>query len=408
MTGIPRSPLWTEELYDSICQRIESGDLSDNFGLRERCLFNKLESFHAVDQFPFDCMHDFYEKIGQFDGQAIVLAFVKARVFTVKAYNASLAALHFDLVESGDKPMPVNPKIDKLGGKALAVALHLRLMPLIISRITNVHNYDNCSHLVSLLTLLHQLNEFMLLDAAAPADAATLQELIVKYFRTREKCVNKYGAKIFLKLTPKYHFLEHYPEQLLLFGPFNCVWTARCESKHRDFVNFLESSKNYINILKTMAWKTQKRLAARSYTGFFTERIYNFPAKLFTVQEGAGHYPQDIFHASDLLTEKVCVRNTNYKVGHLVITSATSNDLIEVAQILKVVVRADKLFILGEMFKCKRNKMQIFKARPLNEIQLFPYSAIVDYKPLVKRSTGNFFEFILHHRLPGHHVAMSE
>jgi len=45
------------------------------------------------------------------------------------------------------------------------------------------------------------------------------------------------------------HFLEHYAQQLLDYGPFHCTGTARCESRHRDFVNFAESSKNFINIV---------------------------------------------------------------------------------------------------------------------------------------------------------------
>jgi len=58
-------------------------------------------------------------------------------------------------------------------------------------------------------------------------------------------------------------FLEHYSRQMVLFGPFVATWTARFEAKHRDFVNFSEASKNFINVVKTLAVKNQKKLASR-------------------------------------------------------------------------------------------------------------------------------------------------
>jgi hypothetical protein len=64
-------------------------------------------------------------------------------------------------------------------------------------------------------------------------------------------------------MTPKYHYLEHYPQQILETGPLNVTWTARFESKHREFVNWCESSKNFVNVLKTLSWNSQKKLASR-------------------------------------------------------------------------------------------------------------------------------------------------
>lgn len=37
------------------------------------------------------------------------------------------------------------------------------------------------------------------------------------------------------KLTPKFHFLEHYPDMIKCFGPLVCVWTMRFEAKHSFF-----------------------------------------------------------------------------------------------------------------------------------------------------------------------------
>lgn len=351
-------------------------------------------------------MHDFYERVAQYDCQSIVMALVRSRVFSLEAYNASLKGVKLSDVESADKPLPVKAKSEKLSGKAMSVALHVRLMPLVISRIVDFDN-DEAPEIFNLLVLLHKINEFMLMDIVAPSDVATFQELLIDYFRIRQLCVEKYG-KLFGNITAKYHFLEHYAEQLLLFGPLTCVWTARYESKHREFVNYLESSKNHINMLKTLATKHQKRLAARCYTGMFHESSYSFPAKLFTLSEGLGNFLPSYFHASDLLTDKVIVRNTKYKIGQILVTKAHCYDEIEVGVILKVVFRAGTVMFLLEMFNCQRNKFQIFETTPLNIVTVLPYISCVDFKPIVKREEGDDFTFVLHHRFPGRHIPFLE
>lgn len=275
--GIPEATERTAEEYDSVCDRIEAGvpeaepptrkrkrgkkqkkKKDPNLGIKERCLFNSLKSFHCVSQMPFDFMHDWLEKVAPFDCQSILMVFKTSGKFTFKDYNQALGNLRLEDYEVGDRPFPVKEKDKKLAGKALAVALHVRLMPLVISSIVEVE--EDCD-LVKLLVTIHNINEILMADSLSPQDAYSLQSHIVKYYTLRHACSEKYPA--FAKLVPKNHFLEHYPAQILAFGPFISVWTARYESRHRDFVNWCESSKNFVNVLKTLCYKNQKKLASR-------------------------------------------------------------------------------------------------------------------------------------------------
>lgn len=217
-----------------------------------------LESFKAVGQFPFDSMHDFFEKIGPHDVQAGLLTMIGQQKFTLLEYNTLLRALQLKDYEIGDRPPPMKPHGDKLPGKALAVSLHIRLMPFLLDRLLNEHED---SIVLELLLIVHELHEYIMADALSPADLLAFEELVVRYFFKRKECSELYPA--FQKLTPRFHFLEHYSEQMERFGPFLGVWTARCESKHRDYVNFSEAAKNFINLLKTLAEKDQKKLACR-------------------------------------------------------------------------------------------------------------------------------------------------
>lgn len=154
-------------------------------------------------------------------------------------------------------------RCEKLPGTALIVALHIRLMPYVLWRMGADAWFDETdeSGLLRLLLLLHKINEFIQADSINLADINNFEDLLVFYFELRKECADKYSS--FQRITPKYHYLEHYPHQMKNFGPLNSFWTARAEAKHRVFVNFAESAKNFVNLPKTLAVKHQKLLASR-------------------------------------------------------------------------------------------------------------------------------------------------
>jgi len=283
ITGIPSAAAWTREEYDSI---LEANETQENFGLKYRCELNKLKSFDAVGQLPFDPMHDVHEKVVSTDVHAIILALSQTGLITVERYNDLLRNLPLHDYESSDRPLPVNPKDKMLSGKALSNASHVRLLPFILSRL--IPESVN-SDLIDLALMLSKLNEYILADAFSLADVTNFKELVIDFLDKRKVCREQFP--VFKKITPKMHYLEHYSEQILQFGPFVCTWTARCESRHRDFVNYAESAKNFINIVKTVTTKNQKKMASRNYNGFFSAPEIQFPAKISTLEEGGRSLP---------------------------------------------------------------------------------------------------------------------
>ena len=270
--GITEAAERKPEEYDSICDRIEEheadpasrkrkrGKKKDpNLGVKERCLFNCLEAFHCIKQMPFDFMHDWLERIAPVDCQAIIVALKNSEMFTLHAYNQALSNIKLENYEVGDRPFPVKEGDKKLAGKALSVALHVRLMPVVICSMAEL---DEESVLIQFLINIHSINELLMADCLSPLDAHKLQSLVVQYFSLRQACSEKLPL-VFTKHVPKHHYLEHYATQVLMFGPCTSVWTARYESRHRDFVNWCESSKNFVNVLKTLCYKNQKKMASR-------------------------------------------------------------------------------------------------------------------------------------------------
>lgn len=58
-------------------------------------------------------------------------------------------------------------------------------------------------------------------------------------------------------LTPNMHFMTHYANQMIQFGPLSNFWTLRFESKHSYFKDISRSTKNLKNITYTLAKRHQ-------------------------------------------------------------------------------------------------------------------------------------------------------
>jgi hypothetical protein len=152
----------------------------------ERQVFNTLDSFHSVKQMPFDSIHDWLEKLAATESQFLSMALIKKGYFSLVDYNAFLLDFHLQDYEAGDRPFPVKAGADKVSGKALAIALHVCIMLLVISRIAVV---EECEHKDFLINI-HSINEFIKADCFSPSDDYGFQKK-VGVFKILQVCVEK-------------------------------------------------------------------------------------------------------------------------------------------------------------------------------------------------------------------------
>jgi hypothetical protein len=125
--------------------------------------------------------------------------------------------------------------------------------------------------------------------------------------------------------------------------------------------------------------------------------VYKFPSKIEVPPPDCGALP------GDLVTRSVCVLGTKYKIGHIVVTEIVCEDILEVGVIERIVIRGTAVLFLVSVYECAMNRFRVFEALPKNKRTLIPYTDCADYKPLMKRSMGDFFHFVLHHRFPSIH-----
>jgi len=216
ISGVPKCSPWTIEEYEDAVKNIQPGE-TGLFGVSSQCVLNSLEAFSSVDQMPFDKLHDWDEKVGACDALTILKVLIAEGHFTLKAYNSALQALPLSDYEAPDRPPSIQLNNDRIPGKALSVALHIKLMPVLIWRVTRGIIPD--TPLLRLLSIIHRVNEYLMADTFSVVDISDFQDLVVEFFHQRKICEDLYDG--FVNKTPKFHFLG---KELVFFLQFSFVY----------------------------------------------------------------------------------------------------------------------------------------------------------------------------------------
>ncbi len=136
------------------------------------------------------------------------------------------------------------------------------------------------------------------------------------------------------------------------------------------------------------------------FAGLFHAPSLHFPAKKCSPSQGDLLEFPGLLLPTDLLTDKIILKGTKYHRGHIVVTKVYSQDLLEVGEIHRIVVRHNDIHLIVSLYNAARNRFRFFESLPLNKVRLVSYTKLADYKPLVKRGNNLCFPFVLHHHLP--------
>jgi len=101
----------------------------------------------------------------------------------------------------------------------------------------------------------------------------------------------------------------------------------------------------------------------------------------------------------DELGDSVVIRGTTYRVGFVVITKVITDDVLQVGEILKIVLRKSQLLMMVMLSDAVRNNLGFFEALPSGTVGLLPYDSLADYKPIIKRANNFCYPFVLHHHV---------
>ena len=176
---------------------------------------------------PHDLMHDVFEGVVSVEGKLLLTTLINQGFFSYEYYNKALASFPYGYCDS-DKPIPVTKRTfhnsDKLHLSASQAILFVRMLPLIIGKkIPENNTHWNC------FLLLRKICDILLSPVVSEGLCSTLKDLIRDH---HSLYLSLYGDSNF---TPKFHFLIHYPSQILAIGPMIRTWTIRYEAKLNFF-----------------------------------------------------------------------------------------------------------------------------------------------------------------------------
>lgn len=156
------------------------------------------------------------------------------------------------------------------------------------------------------------------------SQVAYMKVLIEEYLETRH---------ILFPLTrmrPKHHYLLHYADLTLQFGPLIRTWTMRFESKHSYFKRCIRAYQSCGNVFCP-------ELIMSDCTRFYSD-LYDSQVKGVLTEF-------NVSHSNAVVTDRITVRGTCYANDMLVIVSCELGNLI-VGLIACIVVKEEKSVLL--------------------------------------------------------------
>lgn len=237
------------------CNEVEGpyGDhFSKTYGINRRSSLTKVPHFSLFNGgLPHDIMHDALEGVVQYEIKLLIRHCIDSNYFTIAEYNRRLIMFNYGMTES-DKPTAIlTREILRSDDKKFHLSssqtlLLCRLLPLLIGDcITEGDRHWKC------YLLLLKIMDIIVSPVIAKGQCSTLKLLIEEHHIS---FTNLYGESC---ITPKFHFMIHYPEQILSLGPLVCSWTMRYESKLQFFKRASHLG-NFKNIALTVAQRHQR------------------------------------------------------------------------------------------------------------------------------------------------------
>ena len=343
---IPR----TKENYEDHAKTCFRNGLIHHRGVKYNSILNDLSHFHVMNPGLPPCLgHDLFEGIVKIDMEFIIYDLVQySKFFNLKQLNTSISNLKLKGNEARDRPCILNGF--KLCGHAIQIWNFVRFFPILVGHfITNVNNKA-----WQLFLTLKKLIDYVCKPSYTKLDIVLMNDAIVDYFSLRPSVISG-------NLKPKHHFITHYPHLTLQCGPLINLWTMRFESKHSYFKQCIRSSRNFINVTKSLAEKHQYLQAYYSTGSLFHLKIAEVKESLpFDQTLYSDNVTSSFIRANIILNTTSCFtcksiiyQNISYNIGSIVIFDEVFPQNLKCGIIKLIVVDDNRVVLVLEMLLAK-------------------------------------------------------
>lgn len=309
------------------------GDRQTN-GLKSKSILFDLEynNFHLADLLLPDILHDFLESI-LVKVICVVLRILKLEgLLTIATINRLISRFRYRLNGTGLNCYDIelnntNLNEEKLKGTASQKWCLLIHLPLMLNDMDVSMDHDAWL----LMLKCREIGEILLSHSIPKHKLEYLSYLIHEHHQLFRQLAP--GS-----MTPKFHYLVHYPHLISKFGPPVRYWTMRFEGKHQQHKDLARKLKNFKNICKTLTNRSQILQAVNlsSSTMFGEDGVISGPGETMTLSDidesvcssmkecaGLGFFEDEtVFSAS-----WVEVNGMKYQKGCILITGIVQEDI---------------------------------------------------------------------------------
>lgn len=360
-------------------------------GIKFDSVFNRLKTFHVCKPgLPCCLAHDLFEGIVAYDFPLMITHFVENKWFSIGSLNFRIENFKYSRHDQRDKPSKVQEKSHKLMGGAWQIFIFLKLFPLLIMDYLPDFEDDIDEVWICLLRLI---------EIAEIACAPKIHKSCIPYLK---KIIDEYLSlrmKLFpdVKLRPKHHFLTHYPELILHYGPLIKISTLRFESKHTYFKRVMRGLRCYKNVTHSLSEKHELHQALlRSGSGLANDMIINDEFKFDRarysdlIQESVGKVK---FFNTITECSSAIFKGTYYTKGQIVAIRQEEYQInVEMGQIILILWDEEHLRFILEVKKTTfRPLLRLYEIEGCIRYECIKAEQLLSYCPMdiyVKDSTS--------------------
>ena len=335
----PRTRDWYDRNIEHLQQSGFSAKDCHASGINVSCELSRLHSFHVIDSFPPDIAHDIFEGVGPHVVSCVIEACIQKKYVTLAEVNTAIETFQYSRLDRVNKPQHLRASGSKIVVKQTAAecASLLNLLPLLIGHRIPQH-CEQWGILVRFVSLVRTFCAWTIPRESLPEVQFDIESWLEDFHRVFPEA----------RITPKFHYLIHYTEQIEKHGCLTHCKTLRFENKHQQLKQLASRSKNHINICKTIAVKHQRALCSnlksRACFSNKTEFVYG------DAKDKEALIPP-MFHTC----VKPTVNGTEYVVGDVVFYRDVSSGPVLLAMVVIILSGRDDVH-----FSCRRLVVQRF------------------------------------------------
>lgn len=372
------------EIIDEASLPVIKADLSKKYGINNRSVLFDISGV-TLDAAIHDPMHVLLEGVVLLEMKAVLnYCIFSKKLFSLEWLNNEILCWNYTDISNKPPALQVENLKDKgkLTLTASTIMTLIIILPFILSKKVPVTD-SKFLNFLRIVKITH-------ICTSPYADLQTESELVSLIRKHHEVFIDEYPD---VSITPKFHYLIHFPRQLKNFGPLRHQWCMRWEAHFSIFKGRKWGS--FKNIALSMAWHHQQWMCYHQlgvmgqrnpnylYKGHIFARTEKIDVASFTSDEqnSIGTFLnifQDIWSAKEV-TYHGCM----YKAG-LVIAEGNGFFFIDM-----ILIQDEKIYFMVKSSISSNfvNNLNAF------EVEFHPARICIDFKSVSRKFPLKVYEY---------------